>query len=394
MIEKKAQNLRKIQGKCKLQGTNFRWVVPRLDPQVWSRREAYKAELLDRLRSSKTARKGVRYYSIAVESHADGSPHLDLLLIFEKKIRLSYVELDFLCDKHGELTRYRNLNHAVLNYGSKEDVPLSNCPDVQRIVDEQQLRRDPYAFLQGRMLEDPFSFNLAQYCAKNDYFKTIRGFSALSSKLRIHQQTACNLILKAKAGLREITPSFIRAVLNDSDFQKFESWVGYCTIVNFINQIFRYGPNRPFKSRQLLLVGPPNIGKTSLVNAISKYVATYEVGISNWFPRYSSGVYSLISWNEFSLRVMPYSNLLRFLEGTPMDLEYKGGSTMKRDNPLVIASSNLSYSDHLLRKFSGYSKLPQLRVALKNLPARLTQLEIPERMDLFVLIKIVEAAAL
>lgn len=386
------KNIGSSKKRSRVQGRNFRWVVPRLDPQVWTRKEAYKAEVLDRLLASKTARKGVRHYSVAVESHADGSPHLDLLLVFEKTVELRPTELDFLCGKHGDLTRYRNLNAAILAYGSKEDVPLSDA-SLKSALQIQAIKHNPYAFLQQRMLRDPFGFNLDQYCAQNNYFAEIRGYSTIRSKLRTHQEAACNLILKKKPGLREITPCFIRAVLSDAEFQIFQSWVGYCTIVGFINEIFKYGPDRPFKSKQLLLVGPPNVGKTSLVNEISRHVATYEMGVSNWFPRYCSGVYSLISWNEFRLSAMPYANLLRFLEGTPMDLQYKGGSTLKKDNPLMIASSNLTYSEHLFKKFNAYSKLPQLRAALQNLPARLTQLQIPTGFDLFILIKLVREAA-
>lgn len=379
--------------KDKIIGTNFRWVVPQLPTQVWDTKETFKAELLGRLLASKTARKGIRYYSVAVESHADGNPHLDLLVIFSKKIRLGYTELDFLCQKHGDLTRYRTLNSSILAYGFKEDVPLTNLPELEAVLRDQAFRRDPYATIQAAMKRDVFRFNFDQFCAKNDRFRELKNFSSIRARMRLQQEALANLRLRDRPGLHLITPQLIRSSLTREEYQTFCSWSGYCTIVSAINEMTRYGSHRPFKSKQLFLVGPPNTGKTSLIRWLSRYVSNYEAGVSNWFPRYSSESYSLISWNEFSLRVMPYANLLKFLEGTPMDLEYKGGSTLKWDNPLIILNSNLTSVHHLKTKFRSFSRIEELSQALKNFPARVLELVIPDGFTLFLLQKIIDAAA-
>ena len=85
-----------------IQGQNFRWVVPQISPEIWSKKDQFKADLLDRLRLSKTAKKGIKFYSIAIESHADGNPHFDIspslncckMIVFEtilKKIKSEWV---------------------------------------------------------------------------------------------------------------------------------------------------------------------------------------------------------------------------------------------------------------------------------------------------------------
>lgn len=371
----------------------FRWVVPQLPPDVWDDKAAYKAGLLDRLLTSKTSRKGIRCYSLAIESHADGSPHLDLLLVFEKKVRLGYTQLDFLCEKHGDLTRYRNLNGAILAYGHKEDTPLSNVPATQTVLMEQEFRKDPYRVLQRVMKQDVFHFNFDQYCASNDLFRRMKGFTTLRAKLKVQQEALASLSLKSKRGLSLITPALIRQVLTAQEQAVFDSWPGYCTIVGYINDMVRWGSHRPFKSKQLLLVGAPNTGKTSLIRWLSEHVSTYEVGVSNWFPRYSSGTYRLMSWNEFSLNVMTYPNLLKLLEGTVMDLQYKGGSTVKRDNPLIIMTSNLSSVAHLRRKFGSFSKLEEFKHSLRNFPARVHEVTLPQGRNLFFFEKIIAAAS-
>ena len=376
--------------KNRIQGTNFRWVVPQLSPEVWDKKEKYKADLLDKLLASKTAKKGIRYYSLAIESHADGNPHLDLLLIFEKKIELTPTELDFLCQKHGDLTRYRNLNQAILNYGSKEDTPLSNCPDTDKLIEFQRLKHDPYVFFQERMLEDPFHFNLDEYCAKRKLFEKVKGYSAINSKLKLHQIAVCNLYLKDKPGIQRITEELIRRELTPLEQEEFYSWHGYQQIVDKINEIHQYGCVRPFKSKQLLIVGPPNTGKTSLNRLLSQYVSTYEIGVNTWWPRYQDNVYTFFSWNEFSLKKMPYTELLKLLEGTVLNLEQKGGHGYRENNQLIIMNSNLTAIQHLRKKFYYYSHEAEFRQALQNFPARVEQLVIPRNKNLFLLIQIIK----
>lgn len=377
----------KINKRGNVRGTNFRWVVPQLPAEVWSRKEAYKAELLDKLLASKTAKKGIRYYSIAIESHADGNPHLDLLLIFEKKIDLKPTELDFLCDKHGDLTRYRTLNQAILNYGSKEDTPLSNLSPSDAILDEQKLKNCPEKFFMQLIDQDPFHFDFRSYCTRMKNLHLIKNWSSVKNKMKDYQEARCNLVHRDKPGIQKITDKLIQRELTPLEQEEFYSWHGYQQIVDKINEIGRFNSNRPFKSKQLLLVGPPDIGKTSLINALQVHIPVYPMGVSNWFPRYQANTYRVIAWNEFRLSLMSYPLLLQFLEGSYMDLQYKGGSTLKSDNPLVIMTSNLTLKNHIWRKFKNDEYL--LKAALLNAPARIDEIVIPEFKDLFFLQKLI-----
>ena len=376
-----------VASKTRILGTNFRWVVPKLDSEIWSKKDQFKTDLLDKLMASKTAKKGIKYYSIAIESHADGTPHLDLLLVFQKRIALQPTELDFLCNKHGNLTRYRTLNQAILEYGSKEDTPLTNLENVQYILNEQDIKKEPIAFLMKQVDKDPFRFDFIQYCLDNNHFTTIQRWSYVKNKIKDYQQGLCNKLLKSKPGIRKIDDELIRSTLTTSELELFHSWSGYQTIVDKINDIGIFKSNRPFKSKQLLLVGPPDTGKTSLINKLQPHIPIYPMGVSNWFPRYASNTYRAIAWNQFRLNLMPYPQLLQFLEGTYMDLPYKGGSTLKWDNPIVIMTSNISLKNHLTKKFKSDQIL--LKAALQNAPARIDEVILPEYKDLFFLQKLI-----
>lgn len=371
-------------------GINFRWVVPQLPAEIWNEKQQFKCCLLDKLLSSKTAKKGIKYYSIAIESHADGNPHLDMLLIFEKKIRLKNTELDFLCDKHGNLTRYRSLNQAILDYGSKEDTPISNLPSTSNILLEQSIKKDPYNILEKEMLKNPYNFDVAEYCQQNNLAKHIKNWASIKTKLRDIQIATCNLQLRNKPGIKEITPELIQQELTPSQQEEYHSWDGYQTIVQYINEIKIYGYNRKFKSKQLLLIGQPNTGKTSLNRKLNEFYSTYEIGLTKWFPQYANDTYKLFSWNEFSLNVMPYPVLLKLLEGTYINLEQKGSSVLRTNNQLIIMNSNISLIQHLIMKFGTNSKLVQLKENVKNSRARIHQIEIPKGKTLFLLLKLIK----
>ena len=201
------------------------------------------------------------------------------------------------------------------------------------------------------------------------------------------QVAAANLKLKSKPGFKVITKNLAKQALTQKQYRWYTSHVGiYGKIVGKINEIVERKFDRPFKSKQLLLVGPANTGKTSLIRQIQKHTAVYHMDVSNWFPSYRDGVYPVIAWNEFKLKGgMSHTDLLKFLEGYPMDLQYKGGSSLRRDNQLIIMTSNMTLDQHIDFKFKDQK---QRSLARDNLRARIQQIVLPPGIDLFLLQKL------
>ena len=350
-----------------------------------------KHRTLQRLLAKESSR-GLQYYRIALEHHQNGVPHLDILLVYHHSKQRRLTDWDYLL-KHGDVTSYRQLNKAIIQYGTKQDKhSLSNFPeDVSIILDIQQLVKDPYSYLYHQMEKDPLHFNLQDYVYRNRLSPHIKNWSSHKTKLKDMQIAAANHSLRSRPGISPITRARVQACLTPAQLRTFDGWQGYQIIVDYLNQISTYGCKRPFKSRQLLLVGRANTGKTSLINSLQHYYAIYHMDVTNWFPRYTDGTYSLISWNQFKLKGgMSHTTLLKYLEGYPIDLQYKGGSSLRRDNQLIIMTSNMTLSQHISTKFKDDL---QRSLARSNLGARIHQLVLPDGLDLFLLQKLLASSS-
>ena len=373
----------------RISGRYFRLVIPNLtDFTNLQDLLCLKGDTLN-LILTKQSPVGLQYYSIATQIHpTTGVPHLDILLLFKKSRFISLNRFDYLV-KHGDLTRYKKLNQAILEYSLKEDPnPLTNMKDgIISILQNKALESDPYLFLQNKMKEDPFKFDLAAYCSQKSYFHSISNWAAVKSKLKDSHQAECNKRLMKKPGFKPITRCLIQDVLSPVDLKIFDSWKGFQKVVDKLNEAFQSGPNRRHKSKQLFIVGRPDIGKTTLALKVQQHISVYPMNVHNWFPRYRSGVYKMILWNQFGLRIMPYPELLNFLEGCPMDLRVKGGYALKRDNPLIFMTSNMTLQQHICNRFHN---LQNRDLARANLRARIEQIIVPENLDLFFLTKLLK----
>ena len=355
-------------------------------------------------------------WSIAWETHAaTGLPHLDILIVFQKNIITPYTGFDYLIKDlkisqkeigdqikigHVWVTPYSStkLSKAVLEYGQKEDprvltnLTLETKDDLVRL---NKLKADPYRYLELQMLKDPMHFNLEQYCRKHDLFTHVSGWSSIKTKLKDSQDAAANIQLRQKPGFRYINKALIEEILNPDQLNLYYSWSGYQTIVDYLNQMILQKGDRDPKTKNLLLTGAPNCGKSALVwhskphhhfNPISKYCSIYPIGMSQWFPKYQSDVYHCIYWNQAKLTSYSYDTILKLLDGSPLDLPNKGSVSRKVDNPLIIMTSNLTLQQMIYQKFN-YNK-EYIGLARQNLSVRIQNVIVPKGYNLFLLQKL------
>lgn len=97
--------------------------------------------------------------------------------------------------------------------------------------------------------------------------------------------------------------------------------------------------DRPLRSPQLWLHGPPGSGKTSLVMELEKYLMVYWVPQDMDFLEGFDDNYDLICFDEMkSQKKLTWLN--QFIVGSPMVVNVKGASVQKKRNVPVIFLSN------------------------------------------------------
>lgn len=338
-------------------------------------------------------------YLICQQMYDSGEPHFHAILIYQKRKQIinpnSYDYLGI----HPNIQTMRNMK-AALDYVYKQDPhPYTNMDIVQqrrkaRAKDSSSL----YQFLEQQMMKDPFNFNVFDYCLKHNLYKQIykANYSKALKLLRSAQEACCNKLLSQSAGFKYISRDLIQQKLSSDELKIYDSWSGYQTIVDHLNQIPQYRFRRPAKTMNLLITGPPGIGKSALVwqqylephlNPLNSHISVYPMGMKDWFPDYQSQVYDLIYWNESKLTSYSYDTVLQLLDGSPVMLPAKGGGHKKIDNPLVLMTSNMTLDQMIKQKFSHDKDYCVM--AKQNLSVRVTNVIVPPDYNLFLLQKLI-----
>lgn len=369
---------------------------PNLSPAL----EALKARVLELIWSNQRHR-GLTNYTVAWQTHqSNGLAHLDILLRYDKNIKKSRKSFNYLlsiCPQdlcyfsqmQGQkaqvyITPYSTtrLNVAILEYGQKEDpIPLSNFApeDSTRHLTLAAIRKDPYGYLQDQMIKDPYNFDLAQYADHYSLAKQIKGWSGVKSKLLDIRAAAIARLQLSKPGIQPVTSELIRQKLNDQEYHQFYSNPCYQKLVDHINQIPKYGPHRPHKTKNLFVSGPKDIGKTAFALELGKLVGHYNLKYENkYLNRYANNKYGFIVWNQVKLTDFTHTWILEFLQGVQVAIPMRYNACKKNDNPLVYMTSNLTLDKHLRNR---YKDRPELyKHATQNLGARITAVHVPEPM--------------
>jgi hypothetical protein len=344
--------------------------------------------------------KGLQYYTVAWETHSSNLlPHLDILLVYQKTLKKSYSSFDYLlplCPQditlvpvpYVNITSYSKtqLNLAILEYGQKEDpIPLSNINETMslKLLRLNEIKKDPYSYLQDRMKEDPYNFHIDDYIEQHDLARHIPNWRCIKSKLNDIQQARIGRLQLLKPGIKYISRSLIQKRLSSQELITFDTYPCFQIIVDHLNQIPSYGFNRPHKTMNLLITGPKNIGKTSLLeghpNSLDRYVGSYSVKLENkYLNSYKNNKYGFINWNEFKYSDFSPTWVLQFLEGCKVTIPMRWNACIKKDNPLIIMTSNLSLDEHISNRFSNNPRF--LQIARDNLNVRITNVHVPVPM--------------
>lgn len=387
-------------GKFEVLGKNVKR-RPNLSPAL----EGLKGRVLELIWLHQKHR-GLANYTIAWQTHQSvGLAHLDILLHYEKNIKKSRSSFDYLLaicpqdlgyftQKQGQkpqvhITPYSTtrLNVAILEYGQKEDPRLlSNFSpeDSVRLLELAAIKKDPYRYFELIMRQDPYNFDLSYYSQKYDLMHNVSGWSSIKTKLTDAQAACRALTEQKKPGILHISRQLIEQRLTPQQLEVFDKYQCFQTIVDYLNQIPKYKYDRPHKTLNLYIYGPKGTGKTSFINQgptnLAQLVPHYDINLQNkYLNRYYNNVYGFISWNQFKYTDFSPNWVLKLLEGLDLQIPIRYASNVKRDNPLIIATSNMSLSQHIQRRFKDQPKL--IEMAKSNLlNERIVEVYVPVNM--------------
>lgn len=341
-------------------------------------------------------------YLICEQMYDSGQTHFHVILGYSSRKKIITPDYYDYLGIHPNIQVMRNMK-AALSYVYKQDkTPLTNMDiEQQKRVARAKDASSLYDLFYQQMKKDPFNFTPYDYCERYQLSSAIykAGYAKAVHLIKKIQQAYCNKLLYNAKGFKFISRSLIQSKLSSSQLETYDSWAGYQTIVDHLNQIPLHRFKRPAKTMNLLITGPKSIGKSALVwqqypqphfNPINRYCSVYPMGMKDWFPQYKSQVYDIIYWNEAKLTSYRYDTILQLLDGSPVMLPAKGGGHKKVDNPLVLMASNMSL-DQMIRQKFFYNKSYQ-QMARQNLSVRITNVIVPQNYNLFLLQKLLVPA--
>lgn len=273
---------------------------------------------------------------IGEELHKDGTPHLHLALCFKEQkdvYRPDY--FDFIGEKHGNYQVMKSQKKCV-EYVTKGGIYVSHGIDVQCVLQKKASKSAIVAksLQDGKTIEDVHNEDPGFFLMNK------RKIEEYSEWVKRHKN--CN-----KLEWKEFSQSDIDDCDSASD----------ALIAVWLNNNIK--KPREFKSKQLYVFGPPNTGKSSLVNKLEKFLRIYHIPRDeDFYDGYENGMYDLAVLDEFkSSKTMQWMN--QWLDGQKFYLRQKGKQYLKTDNLPTIVLSNYSL-EHNYRKLFERNELGPL----------------------------------
>lgn len=262
----------------------------------------------------------VSWFVVCEEEHKSGDPHLHAIIAFVRKMfikgKKGMEQLDSITGKHGNYQAVRSLKQTV-TYVTKDGQYLSHNIDVPLFVSAAATKKS--TTIATMLLENK---TLEEVCEEDPGYFMIHKRKIEDFQVWVERK-------KAKTLLQTWLPLDLNAY-EDADLQ----------IATWLNE--NIGVDRDFKAKQLYLYGPPDIGKTTLIMNLSKFLRIYYIPVDEVYCcHYEDNDWDLAVLDEFKGQ-KPITWLNKWLEGAHMLLTRKSISsvTKKKNIPTIILSNH------------------------------------------------------
>jgi hypothetical protein len=292
---------------------------------------------------------------------------INVLIVFKKKRNITNKNyFNFIFNSTYESSSTRNINKHILTIISmpnklvKGNISKIRLPELEVILVEQQIQKSLNItdFINIDNQGTQYKTLLYHSGHKVARFAKYYQLNAYLSHLREKNNIYFDISGIRQDGLKYMSKCALRQLIQ---------------ILEFLNQ-HNEPPKRHYKSKMLhLWSSEPGLGKTSLVNFLKTVSPCYLWPDDTWFDHYENYLYQWIIWDEFKLTGQSTEFLKRFFAGSEMRLPVKGAHTLKKDNPLVILTSNYSLEEHIQRKIST---IQQQKIELMSFQARIKEIQL------------------
>jgi hypothetical protein len=266
------------------------------------------------------------------EDHKDDAGvHLHAFFALTKRrCCRGFAFLDSLANgKHGDYRAARNKLHVVRYVIKDGDIVFDGFDPRQYVANMEKRssgpKKETKAQLIARMIEE-----------EDADLEAVNSFDpgwVLANKRKAEEYISWRQYKKARLALTPL-PALDPDSYNDPWNKLIAAWIKD-----------NIGVQRQFKQKQLYIwSNGPDVGKTHLVEMLSKHCNTYHLPKNAFVDGYESGTFDLVVCDEFkSHHTIQFLN--EFLQGSKMHLNQKGGGTYKTDNPPMIFLSNHSLDE-------------------------------------------------
>lgn len=282
----------------------------------------------DAMRLLKNSLRNYEGCLIASEQHEDGTPHLHAYV--KLRVRSEFRSAQF-ADLHwGGLVYHGNYQRArsvasVAEYVLKDGDFIADGVDPNIVAGRPKKSKSSSLATASRILAGATLRELMED-------EELRGFVLTNlQRIQLYQRTwdAMKSMEEAKLPLDRLT--FCVSMSPER-----------ILIAEWITKNLSHPPptGRDFRTKQLFVWGPTEIGKTSMCLHLSKFFKVYWAAYSGEFLDGYSDEFELVVFDEFrGQKTITWLNV--FLQGSPVVINIKHGFVMKKKNIPCIFLSNL-----------------------------------------------------
>lgn len=321
--------------------------------------------------------KEIKDFAVVLETHTQDpkkDKHLHIFVCFNKRRHISLSFFDFL-GKHGKLERVRSIE-AVLQYMNKENVCKANFDVYETLLANKATCFNTIL----RMLDQ--DFQTTQIIRKYSHCLAGKNWQSMFKLAHMKEEGDRAAALMPSERMRLITREIIVKRLSKEELKSFDSTPLFHEFIDIINKCLKYGNQHPHKRCCISIVGDPSIGKTTVCNTLKKYFLTYVFPMDGWHSQYTNGLYEIILWNEWDIKLLSRSDLLLFTEGEIVDLRIKYTKAVKTDRPLIILNSNSTFLQQVRKRYAY--DLETRNIVSKALKVRIKEFDFKETLIWFL----------